>query len=224
MTEISIIIPTLNEALNIVDCLKRLETFRGCCEIIVADGGSGDDTAALAVSHCDQVCMSEPGRARQMNAGAAGATGNYLFFLHADTTLSFNVLSLQEELQAQPDWGFAPVKLSGEDWRARIIEHFMVRRSTLTGVATGDQLIFVKRSLFEYLGGFADIPLMEDIEISKRLRRIQAPHILSKPVLTSSRRWESQGYLKTVAKMWSLRLAYFLGVTPRLLVQFYYGR
>tara|TARA_B110000444_G_C18802568_1_gene578196 strand:+ start:641 stop:1315 length:675 start_codon:yes stop_codon:yes gene_type:complete len=223
MAEFSIIIPVLNEARIIEIFLKRLSPFREKCEIIVVDGGSQDRTAMLARPLCDQLILSRPGRGLQMNTGASYASGGYLLFLHGDTILFQDCDSLLKEVRAS-DWGFAPIILSGSDWRSRIISRFMVWRSTFTAVATGDQMIFVKSSLFKTIGGFANIPLMEDIEISKRLRKVTSPKLLSRPVITSSRRWRENGYLETVILMWWLRLAYFLGVSPETLARYYYGR
>lgn len=223
MAEFSIIIPVLNESRIIEACLKRLSSFRGRCEIIVVDGGSQDETAVLARPLCDRLIVSPPGRAIQMNAGAMESSGAYLLFLHGDTVLSQDADSVLGEIESS-DWGFAPVQLSGGDWRGWIIARFMIWRSRLTSVATGDQMIFIKRSVFQILGGFAEIPLMEDIEISKRLRKLARPKILSQPVVTSSRRWHENGYLSTVLLMWCLRLAYFLGISPDSLALYYHGR
>jgi len=223
MAEISIIIPVLNEAGIIEACLKRLAPFRQRCEIIVVDGGSHDQTVMLARPLCDQMIASAPGRSTQMNIGAMQASGTSLLFLHVDTALLQKCDDLVEEVNTS-SWGFAPVKLSGHDWRARVIACFMTWRSTFTWVATGDQAVFIKRSLFESLGGFANIALMEDIEMSKRLRKVSRPKILSQPVVTSSRRWRENGYISTILLMWWLRLAYIIGVSPDTLAQHYYGK
>ncbi len=225
----SFIIPTLNESATIAATLERLALDYPEAECLVVDGGSTDDTVqrvddvvdALEISA--RVLHSEPGRARQMNAGAQAATGNYLVFFHADTRPPGSPRSLLTVLQAGPAWGFAAVKLTGDGWMLRIIERFMSWRSRLTRVATGDQMLFVRADLFDRLGGFADIPLMEDVELSKRLRRESAPSIITDPVETSSRRWRERGVLRTVLTMWSLRLAYFCGVHPRRLWRYYYG-
>jgi rSAM/selenodomain-associated transferase 2 len=173
---------------------------------------------------CDELLLSTPGRARQMNLGAAVATGEYLFFLHADTRPAVTEGELSEVLRARPEWGFSRVRLSGTRPAFRLIEWSMNRRSAMTAVATGDQMLYLRRELFRDAGGFADIPLMEDVEICKRLRRIAAPRILPGTVNTSSRRWERRGIARTVLAMWGLRLAYVLGVSPEQLHRHYYGR
>lgn len=230
---VSIIIPVLNEESTIAATLKNLQALRAAqqtstFEIIIVDGGSEDGTAAIAEACLsenkqDGVLVSAKGRARQMNAGASASKGGYLLFLHADTRLPENILTLIENWQVdQPDWGFFPVKLSGSAWLLRIIERAMNWRSRLTSIATGDQCLFVHRSVFESLGGFADIALMEDIELCKRLKRISRPDIQCSPVLTSSRKWEREGLIRTMILMWRLRLAYFFGVDPDRLVRRYY--
>ncbi len=212
--QLSIIVPVLNEGATAEACLKQLDAWRCYAEVIVVDGGSVDDTAELAGLHADQLVSSERGRAVQQNAGAAAAAGDHLLFLHADTQLQIEPGRFLDALGDTPDWGFFEVALNGSDWRFRIIEWFMCRRSRMSSVATGDQCLFVKRSVFNELGGFSEIPLMEDIDMSKRLRATGRPLVMTPPVLTSSRRWERNGVLRTVWLMWSLRLRYWLGASP----------
>ena len=225
MTEplISIVVPVLDEAEELPAFLEHLQAWRPLAELIVVDGGSADASAAIAAPLVDRVLRVERGRARQMNAGAALARGRYRLFLHCDTCLSIAAGDFAAELAEMPGWGFCRVTLSGGDWRLRIVETAMNLRSQLTGVATGDQCLFVERSLWAQTGGFAGIPLMEDIEICKRLRLIQKPHIIADAVITSSRRWEQRGVLSTVLLMWRLRLAFWLGVPPARLVKKYYA-
>lgn len=219
---VSIIIPVLNEADSIVDTLQQLkEKLRDyTAEIILVDGGSADNTVELATPYVDRVVVSEQGRAVQMNAGAEVASGDYLVFLHCDTSLPESPFPF---LREYPVWGFYRVRLSGDAWPFRMIERMMTIRSSLTRVATGDQCIFVSRPVFVDIGGFTNIPLMEDVEISKRLRRLAPPWVVKKPVVTSSRRWEHHGVLKTILLMWYLRALYFCGVKPSVLVKKYYG-
>jgi rSAM/selenodomain-associated transferase 2 len=223
---ISVIIPVLNEAAAINTMLPELQWMREAGhELIVVDGGSDDDSAQVAQDCADQVITSRRGRARQMNAGAQVACGDVLLFLHIDTGIAAEgIASLRSAFSPGIDgWGRFDVRLSGSRRMFRLIETMMNWRSRLTGIATGDQAIFVSRSLFVRSGGYADIPLMEDIELCRRLRRISKPRCLPKHVTTSSRRWENNGILNTVLLMWRLRLAYWLGVDPAALVRRYYG-
>jgi rSAM/selenodomain-associated transferase 2 len=215
--------PVLNEAGHLAARLDALQSWRELAELIVVDGGSEDESLALAVPRADRAMSAARGRARQQNAGAAAAGGDYLLFLHSDTELGIPPDQFLAELEDRPPWGFFAVRLEGSDWRFRIIERFMGWRSRLSGVATGDQAIFVRRELFESLGGFADIPLMEDVEFSKRLRRVASPRVLRPAVVTSSRRWEQRGVLRTVLLMWELRLRYWLGAPPPDLERRYRG-
>lgn len=231
MVALSIVVPALNEEQGIEATLAPLQLWRNkvgeekhdTIEIIVADGGSSDNTVVLATPLADRVLHCSPGRARQMNAGAAVARGQYLLFLHADTRLP---VSLPESLNSWRlrgvQWGFFPLVLSGQSLVLRIIERAINVRSSLTAVCTGDQCQYVRRDLFEHLGGFPDLPLMEDVALSKRLRKQSRPSVELLPVVTSSRRWEQRGIVKTVLLMWSLRLAYFCGVSPRRLAEIYY--
>ncbi|VAX12527.1 Glycosyl transferase, family 2 [hydrothermal vent metagenome] len=221
---LSIIIPVLNEAAEIAHCLSLLQAYRNAGhELILADGGSIDAVLRLAQGRVDKIIHAERGRARQMNAAAEQARGDVLLFLHADTRLPENADRLiREALETGRIWGRFDVRLSGQAWSLRVIETLMNWRSCLSGIATGDQAMFVLREAFVQLGGFADIPLMEDIELSRRLKKISAPCCLRTRVITSSRRWETQGILRTVLLMWGLRLAWFLGVSAARLQKIYY--
>lgn len=220
---ISFIIPVFNEAPRVAELLENLRRRYPDSQLIVVDGGSADKTVRAAMPRCDQLLLSGPGRARQMNLGGRVARGDYLFFLHADTTPTASAAQLAGCLAQAPAWGFCPVRLSGSRRVFRLIERAMNWRSRLTRVATGDQMLFLQRELFEQTEGFDDIPLMEDVAYCKRLRRLAAPVVTGQPVVTSSRRWEERGILRTVVTMWLLRLAYVLGVSPHRLHQFYYG-
>lgn len=218
---LSIIVPVLNEAENLASFLQHLQPFREQdCELIVVDGGSCDTTRAIAEPLSDRLLTGVSGRAWQMNSGAEVAQGEYLLFLHADTYI--NLLPFLALLSSrQPLWGFFKVRLSGEGWVLRMVEGLMNWRSQLTHVATGDQGIFVRRTIFTWRP-FPDYPLMEDVAYSKTLRQYGNPMVIDTPVITSSRRWEQNGAMKTIFLMWWLRLAYFLGVAPRVLHRWYY--
>lgn len=220
----SFIVPVRNESAVIVTLLSHLQRHYPQFERIVVDGGSSDNTVALALPLCDQLLVGDAGRARQMNLGARVASGDVLFFLHADTGLGPTADELENAIAEKPLWGFARVQLSGRQWAFRVIEWFMNGRSQWTRVATGDQMIFVSRDAFLQQGGFDDIALMEDVALCKRLRKIAAPVVLTRPVRTSSRRWEEGGVLRTVLRMWILRFAYWCGASPSALWKHYYGR
>jgi rSAM/selenodomain-associated transferase 2 len=242
MIHLSIIVPVLNEADTIVSCLDQLQKITAfysyyTIEIIVVDGGSADNTLLLAKPLADQVLRAPKGRAKQMNAGAKNAAGEFLLFLHSDTKLPFIgdgfagekdvntfpfINSVEINKGEENHWGFYPVKLSGKHIFFRIIETMINSRSRLTSVATGDQCLFVKRKVFADEAGFSDIPLMEDVELTKRLRKKYKPYLASSCVTTDSRRWEKIGIIKTVLLMWYLRGLYCLGVSPSSLVKQYY--
>lgn len=222
--KLSIIIPVLNEEENLTTLLPLLSNTFPTCELIVADGGSNDRTASITQKHHVQLITAAAGRGQQMNAGAAVATGNVLLFLHADTQLPLDTIHLiHTAVSKGKQWGRFDVRLSGAHWMLRIIERMMNWRSCITGIATGDQGIFVSRRLFDTVAGFAEIPLMEDIELSKRLKRHDRPACIHTPLITSSRRWEKNGVYRTILLMWRLRLAYYLGASPHVLAQQYQG-
>jgi len=226
-SRLSIVIPTLDEAAGIVGFLERLQPLRARgVELVLADGGSCDGTVAAVAPMVDRVISSRRGRASQMNAGAAVAAGGVLLFLHADCTLPEQAdLSILNGLaSSQRRWGRFDVQLSGAAIMLRIVERAMNLRSRLTGICTGDQGLFVERALLEQIGGFPEIELMEDIAISRILRRSGPPLCLSATLVTSSRRWENNGIWRTIVLMWRLRLAYFLGTDPRRLADIYHGR
>ncbi|MGH1472261.1 MAG: TIGR04283 family arsenosugar biosynthesis glycosyltransferase [Cellvibrionaceae bacterium] len=223
---LSIIIPVVNESATINTVLTPLQALREkkLIEIIVVDGGSDDDTVEQSVLLADTVLSSPKGRSLQMNIGADASTGDVLIFLHADTIVPEKYFSELKKIFNTKDnfWGFSSVELSGSHWFFRIIEKTINIRSRLTAVATGDQALFISRSLFFTVGRFPQIPLMEDVAISKLLRHIKRPCMLSSSVKTSSRRWEENGIFKTIALMWWLRASYFFGVSPENLAKKYH--
>ena len=225
MQQVSIIIPTLNEAEHILDTLKDLEDLRRAGhEVIVVDGGSTDDTMKLVAAYADKLISSPKGRARQMNAGAEVANGELLWFLHADTRVPGEVVKVLWQLStSETEWGRFNVHLSGKALLLRLVEAMMNLRSCVTGIATGDQGIFVNTELFNTVGRYPDIPLMEDIALSKALKQVSRPVCLKQTLITSSRRWEEQGILRTIFLMWRLRFAYFLGASPEDLARRYYS-
>ena len=210
--------PALNEAAGIRAALETLAPLRARGhEVIVADGGSDDGTADIARPLCDRVIVASRGRALQMNAGAREARGDFLVFLHADTVLPPDAPRAIAQA-GNHLWGRFDVEIQGSHPLLKVVAWSMNLRSRLTGVATGDQAIFVRRSAFP---GFAEIPLMEDIAFSRAMKRRGAPACLRSRVRTSGRRWESRGVLRTVLHMWRLRLAYALGADPARLAQRY---
>jgi rSAM/selenodomain-associated transferase 2 len=223
--KISVIVPAFNEAANIVATLSLLQSSRAKgLEVIVVDGGSVDDTVRIAGPLADRVLTTPAGRARQMNAGAALAQGDVLLFLHADTQPPEHCANLITRALTNNHchWGRFDVKLSGAHTMLRVVECLMNWRSRLTSIATGDQAMFVRRDVFIGCGGFPDIPLMEDIALSKMLKRCGSPANLREHVVTSSRQWERRGIVKTILMMWRLRFAYAMGADPQVLYRRYY--
>jgi len=229
--KLSIIIPCLNEAENIFKTLSHLQSLRRRGhEVILSDGGSLDDTLKLSQSLVDHCISSAAGRAIQMNSGAKIANGDILCFLHADTIAPENIdqlilNSMQNTASInQISWGFFSIRLSSTRWPFRVIEWFINQRSCISHIATGDQGIFIYKNLFNNISGFAKITLMEDINFSKRLKKISRPIcIKNNTLITSSRRWEKHGIIRTVVLMWKLRLAYFLGINANTLAKVYHS-
>jgi rSAM/selenodomain-associated transferase 2 len=216
---LSVVVPALNEAPGIRAALEALAPLRAAGhEVIVADGGSADDTTQLALGLCDQLLKVPRGRALQMNAGARAASGDALLFLHADTRLPLRADEAILSSLKTRIWGRFDVKIEGRHRLLGLVACAMNLRSRLTGIATGDQAIFVRREAF---AGFPEIALMEDIAFCKAMKRLGPPACLREKVLTSARRWEARGVLRTILLMWRLRLMYFLGARPERLARIY---
>ena len=219
--------PVLNEAgvqaAEFEQCLQRLQQYRDSGhELIIIDGGSDDDSFEIAQRYADRTIQCNRGRAIQMNAGARQTDADILLFLHADTQLPVNAIeAVTRTINEGHYWGRFNVRLADGHFLFRIIERLMNLRSCITGVATGDQVMFVRREIFETVGGYPRQPLMEDIELSKRLRGLGWPACLRQKVIISSRRWRKFGIVRIVLLMWRLRLAYFLGVSAERLAKRY---
>lgn len=222
--KLSIVVPVLNEATLIVEALSPLQPLRACGhELFVVDGGSHDGTPRLAAPLADRILQSPRGRARQLNEGARQASGDVMVFLHADTRLPEGAdrMILDGLARSGRAWGRFDVVIEGRHPLLRVIAAAMNLRSRLTAVCTGDQAIFVQRAQFEGVGGFPPIDLMEDVALSKLLRRQSRPLCLRARAITSGRRWEQRGVWRTMALMWWLRLRYFLGASPERLRRAY---
>ena len=223
---VSLVVPALDEAGAIPRSLGPIQPLRGKgIEVVVADGGSRDGTRRVVRPLCDRLIRAPRGRARQMNAGAGAASGRVLLFLHADTRLPpgwdrvvRDVIGVQGR-----EWGRFDVRLDGRHPMLRVVERAMNLRSRLSGIATGDQAIFVTRDAFRAVGGFPDVELMEDVALSRALRMRSRPACLRERVVTSSRRWERAGIARTIVLMWRLRLEYALGADPGRLARMYRG-
>jgi rSAM/selenodomain-associated transferase 2 len=232
---ISIVVPVLDEAAGLPALLEHLQPLRQRGhEVVVADGGSTDGTMAIARPWADVVVQAERGRALQMNAGAAAACGDVLLFLHADTLLPARADALVQQAMAGSVggggssggsrgavWGRFDVRIEGRSRWLPVVAALMNLRSRWSRIATGDQAIFVRRDVFEQLGGYAAQPLMEDVELSRRLKRIGPPAGLRPPVRTSGRRWDSRGVWRTIFLMWRLRWRYWRGESPARLAEVY---
>jgi len=220
---LSIVVPVLDEAAIIQGTLRSLQDLRRRgCEVIVVDGASSDATRSLAAPLADRVIDAPRGRAAQMNAGARAARGDILLFLHADTFLPAGALDEIESGLARTGraWGRFDVTISGSRALA-LVAAMMNLRSRLSGIATGDQAMFARRAAFEAAGAFPEIPLMEDVALSKALKRLSPPLCLRARAATSGRRWQRHGTVRTILLMWRLRLAYALGADPRRLARRY---
>jgi len=224
---ISAIIPALNEEANIGATLDSLASLRGRQhEVIVVDGGSTDATVAIAREKADRVITAARGRANQLNAGARIASADVLLFVHADTRLPGDAdVAIARGLdRSGRAWGRFDVSIESRHLLLGVVGSAMNVRSRLSGIATGDQAMFVRRAAFEAVGGFPPVALMEDVAMSRLLKRRSAPLCLRDRVVTSGRRWESKGVLRTIMLMWWLRWRYFLGASPERLARSYDGR
>ncbi|MEM6405856.1 MAG: TIGR04283 family arsenosugar biosynthesis glycosyltransferase [Pseudomonadota bacterium] len=222
--DLSIIIPTLNDGAVLMPLLQTLQTLRQAGqEIILSDGGSMDNTCLLAQPLVDQIVQGPAGRAQQMNRGARQAQGCWLWFVHADTRLTID--ATQEffgHLQhTRSDWGYCRLNFDSPRLVFRVIAQLMQQRTRFSQIATGDQGIFVRRRLFEQIGGYSAIPLMEDIALSRQLKHHSRPEYAPIRLMTSARRWQRQGIVRTILLMWWLRFAYFIGVSPARLAVWY---
>jgi rSAM/selenodomain-associated transferase 2 len=220
---VSIVVPVLNEEAGIRSSLDNLAPFRReGAELVIVDGGSTDDTLARAAGQCDQLISAPRGRGGQMNAGAKVASGDLLIFLHADTTLpdvALDVVRRAVDLGAV--WGRFDVCIDGDSRWFPLIAYLINLRSRVTGISTGDQAIFVTRTAFLDAGGFLDIPLMEDVAFSTTMRSRARPTCVREKVVTSGRRWECRGVVRTVLTMWWLRLRFYCGASPAKLATDY---
>jgi rSAM/selenodomain-associated transferase 2 len=215
MRGLTIVVPVLDEATIIVGALRALAPLRARgAEIIVVDGSSVDGTHHLAAPLADRVITAPRGRGASLNAGAALGTGEAFLFLHADTVLPDNADGLIAAALTRRVWGRFDLRIAGRHPFLAVIARMINWRSRLTGIATGDQAIFVAREAFAAVGGFPDLPLMEDVAMSRRLKRLSRPFCIATPVITSGRRWEHYGVAQTIMLMWRLRLAYYLGAEP----------
>ena len=219
---LAIVVPMLDEAATLPALLVHLAGWRARgCEVVLVDGGSRDDSVEMARAAGFRVLIAERGRARQMNAGAQACGRALLLFLHADTRLPEAADAMVRAALAVQAWGRFDVRIDGRPLMLRVVAALMNLRSRLSGIATGDQAIFVRRDVFEAVGGFPDQPLMEDIELSCRLLRVSRPACLRARVRTSGRRWEQRGVWRTIALMWRLRWAYWRGVPAERLAEAY---
>ena len=213
----------LDEARILPDRLQALQ-FARCrgVELIVVDGGSTDDSFEISHALCDRPLKSPAGRAKQMSIGARQASSEWLLFLHADTRLEEAAFeALLEALSDEPDWGWFDVRIEGKHPLLRLTAAMMNARAGLTKVATGDQGLFIKKALFHAAGEFPDMPLMEDVALSKALRSIAKITVVRTPLVTDGRRWDQGGWFRTVLRMWGLRFAYWVGVGPHRLADYY---
>lgn len=222
LPRLSIVVPVLNEALTLAQHLTALQSVSAHgVEVVVVDGESSDDSVRVAKSLADHVLSSPLGRGVQMNVGAKHASAPALLFLHADTQLPEDAVEQIVQALETHAWGRFDIQLSGRSGWLPLVSWMMNQRSRLTGIATGDQGIFVRASAFKAVGGFPEQPLMEDIELVKRLKRVSPPACLKAKVVSSGRRWDQYGAWKTIRLMWRLRYRYWRGVSATQLVKEY---
>ena len=219
----AIIVPVLNESAVLSQKLGELDLLRAMgAQVLLVDGGSTDDTVAMARDAGFDVLSSGRGRARQMNAGAHASMGEILVFLHVDTRLpTYALTSIENLLSEKIGWGRFDVRIVGVSPWLKVVGWMMNIRSRITGIATGDQVLFMTRTLFVEVGGFPEQPLMEDIEMCKRLKRESSPICMREQVETSGRRWDKNGVWRTILLMWRLRFAYWRGVPSSDLARLY---
>jgi rSAM/selenodomain-associated transferase 2 len=222
---ISIVVPVLDDAIALGRLFDDLDAIDGLtAQRVVVDGGSTDESHAIARARADVALRSAPGRAVQIGAGVAASDGAWIWMLHADTRVSANAWKALERVlrDGGASWGRFDVELDAIGWPYRMIGASMNLRSRATGICTGDQGIFVRRDLLDAIGGMPQQPLMEDIELCRRLRRRSRPLCIDAPLMTSARRWQRRGIIATILLMWRLRLQYYLGVSPDALERVYY--
>ena len=219
---VSVILPVLNEAHILEETLARLVSLDGNAEIIVVDGGSSDGTVSIA-GRFAKVLRSAQGRAAQMNTGAKSARGDVFLFLHADTHLPDGAFTAIENSLIEPEiiGGRFNISLNEKGWQYRMVGYGINLRDRLIQGFTGDQAIFVRKAAFDALGGYRDMPLMEDLDLGRRMCRLGKVARLPMTVSTSARRWKKNGVFRTIVLMWALRLSYLVGLPSRRLSRLY---
>jgi rSAM/selenodomain-associated transferase 2 len=221
--KLSVIVPMLNEAGAIGATLAAIRVGAPDAEIVVVDGGSADGSVEIARPRCEVVIIGERGRAQQMNAGAARSSGEAMVFVHADTIVPESFARDIETALADPSvvGGRFDIRLDDDHPLCVLIGALISLRSRISRTATGDQAIFVRRTTFDALGGFPDLPICEDLDFARRLKRAGRVACLRTKVITSARRWRRGGILRTSIRMWTIRLLYLAGVSPSRLSRMY---
>ena len=217
----SIIIPTFNEEKTLLINQKNLIAFKLNAEIIIVDGNSGDDTTSKAKLIADKVYVISPSRSGQLNKGASHASGDYLIFLHVDTYINERGLGEILDIDTNFNWGFFKIKLDASQFKYTFLSYCINLRSKIFSYSTGDQVLIIKRDLFHEIKGYLNINLMEDVEITHRLKKIIKPRLFSGSAVSSARRWKKNGFIKTILQMRKLRVLYHLGVSTNRLKEMY---